>query len=306
MRGLDRRVDRPGRTGLRLVLGTAQLGQSYGIANSAGRPDQGTVRAIVNAAREHGIDFLDTARAYGGSEADLGAAAPHGRPYVVTKIAPLKGTDNVDAVRRSWEASTVALGSKAIDITDLLLHRALDAERPGVWDALRRIRDSAGLRRIGVSVQSTGELLDVLDKPDLGHVQFPYNVLDRRWLAPEIVDALAARPEVIVIARSVYLQGLLITCADWPSGHCSTAFTTPLDRLAASTGSGSRAALCVRFALAHPTIDAVVIGAETPQQVVENAGLAARSALSDDAVAAVLDNVPAGPPDLIDPSRWRR
>ena len=58
----------------RLVLGTAQLGMSYGIANSMGQPDQDVANAIVREAWDSGICKFDTAQAYGDSERVLGAA----------------------------------------------------------------------------------------------------------------------------------------------------------------------------------------------------------------------------------------
>ena len=56
----------------RLTLGTVQLGLPYGIANRAGQPEYGEIRAIVAAAVEGGVNCFDTAAAYGTSEAVLG------------------------------------------------------------------------------------------------------------------------------------------------------------------------------------------------------------------------------------------
>lgn len=58
----------------RLVLGTAQLGMSYGIANKTGLPDLATATAIVQTAWESGICEFDTAQAYGKSEQVLSQA----------------------------------------------------------------------------------------------------------------------------------------------------------------------------------------------------------------------------------------
>ena len=57
-----------------LVLGTAQLGMSYGIGNRAGQPDPSRALEIVREARDHGISEFDTAQHYGTSEAVLGEA----------------------------------------------------------------------------------------------------------------------------------------------------------------------------------------------------------------------------------------
>ena len=62
------------KTESRLVLGTAQLGMPYGIANSTGKPDFETAVSLIKTAWEHGIREFDTAQAYGESETVLGRA----------------------------------------------------------------------------------------------------------------------------------------------------------------------------------------------------------------------------------------
>ena len=57
---------------MRLVLGTAQLGMNYGIANQTGKPELATARNIVRTAWEGGIRCFDTAQGYGDSERILG------------------------------------------------------------------------------------------------------------------------------------------------------------------------------------------------------------------------------------------
>ena len=57
---------------IRLVLGTAQLGMDYGIANRTGAPDPETAKQIIKEAIEAGIREFDTAQAYGCSEKVLG------------------------------------------------------------------------------------------------------------------------------------------------------------------------------------------------------------------------------------------
>ena len=57
---------------MKLALGTAQFGLPYGIANQIGRVSFGEGGAILRLARSAGIDTIDTAIAYGGSEDRLG------------------------------------------------------------------------------------------------------------------------------------------------------------------------------------------------------------------------------------------
>ena len=55
-----------------LVLGTAQFGSDYGVANKVGKPNKQEIFKILTSAWESGIRKYDTAPDYGPSEAILG------------------------------------------------------------------------------------------------------------------------------------------------------------------------------------------------------------------------------------------
>src|SRR5262249_36978880 len=82
-----------GRTGLRvsaLALGTVELGMDYGIAmpGEYGRPAESEAIRLIHAALDAGITLIDTARAYGESEAVIGRALRGRREQAVlaTKV----------------------------------------------------------------------------------------------------------------------------------------------------------------------------------------------------------------------------
>ncbi|MEU4236216.1 aldo/keto reductase [Actinoplanes sp. NPDC026619] len=278
-----------------LILGTAQLGMAYGIANRTGAPDDDATARILTAARDLGITHLDTARAYGDSEERIGVSAPP-ELSIITKIAP--GAD----VRDSVAASRAAL--RRTGPVTLLFHRAADA-LDGGWDDLRTVLASSAADRIGVSVQSPDELRRALDLPDLGYVQLPCNILDRRWLALDL-----DRPDLVVTVRSAYLQGLLIagTAVTWPNLPDAErdAVVATLDRLTTELGRDSRADLCIAYLLSLPWVTSLVVGAETEDQLRDNADLVRRKPLTESERESVLAALPALPDDLLDPSRWNR
>lgn len=281
-----------------LVLGTAQLGGAYGIANRTGRPGDDATARILAAARDLGVTHLDTARAYGDSEQRIGVARQGLDLAIVTKVAPL---DSGVEARASIDASRRAL--RQTGPLTILLHRAADAAAG--WDELRRRLDAGEADRIGVSVQSPDELRRVLDLPDLGYVQLPCNVLDRRWdwLDGELGD-------LVITVRSAYLQGLLVagTAVHWPnlSDLSRNETVATLDRLAGELGRAGRADLCLAYLLSLPWVTSLVVGAETEEQLRANAELVARPPLSEDERAAVLAALPEMPVELLDPSRWPR
>ncbi|WP_030441653.1 aldo/keto reductase [Actinoplanes subtropicus] len=276
-----------------LVLGTAQLGGAYGIANRTGVPGPAAIARILATARELGVTHLDTARAYGESEQRIGAVE-HGLS-VITKVAP--GVP----VRASVDASRAAL--RPAGPLTILLHRAADAADG--WAELQGCLASGVAERIGVSVQSPEELRRALDLPGLGYVQLPCNILDRRWN----VD-LSGRPDLVVTVRSAYLQGLLVagTAVTWPNLPDAERDTVvaALDKLAADLGRDGRADLCLAYLLSLPWVTSLVVGAETEEQLRANAALVDREPLTEAEREHVLGVLPEMPVELLDPSRWSR
>lgn len=303
-----------------LVLGTVQLGLAYGRTNTLGQPGPAESAGIVHAAIEHGVTHLDTARGYGASEARVGAALAggwSGRAHVVTKLDPLDelGEDAADGdVVRAVEASVFRscreLGMRALPT--LLLHRAGQRTSHGgrIWARLRGLRDEGVIGALGVSVQTTDEAAGAFADPDVAHVQLPFNVLDGRWKAAGIHRAAAARPDVVVHARSALLQGLLAADdpAPWPRvpGYDPADVVRRLAELAAGLGRESPMELAFACVRAQPWIHGVVVGVASRGQLAENLALFTRPALSPDECARVESAFPDLPDALLNPALWPR
>ena len=56
----------------KIIVGTAQFGMKYGVANTTGIPHQKELRNIIDCCLENNIRYLDTAPAYGNCETILG------------------------------------------------------------------------------------------------------------------------------------------------------------------------------------------------------------------------------------------
>ena len=72
----------------RFVLGTAQIGNRYGITNDSNPMVSADAALILDAARQRGIAALDTAPAYGDSEHVLGECGVQDFE-VITKVPAL-------------------------------------------------------------------------------------------------------------------------------------------------------------------------------------------------------------------------
>ncbi len=291
----------------RLVLGTAQLGMNYGVANVSGHPDRAAARAIVEAAWEMGVRCLDTAQAYGESEAVLGdvlgVSGLAGQVRVITKTHPAADFSSADAVRACVRGSLERLGVPRVH--GVLLHREeclADWDSIGAW--LRRETEAGTVERVGVSVYSAEGALRALSLPGLGLVQLPTNALDRRFEQAGVFE-LAAERGVEIHIRSIFLQGLLLMPVERvPAGLAGAVpFLRRLDGLCAETGL-SRAALALAYVRESFPHAAVLFGAETEAQVRENGKLwsAAAPAGLVDIVRAAFQDVPT---TLLNPSLWK-
>ncbi|MFC8681507.1 aldo/keto reductase [Microbacterium ureisolvens] len=297
----------------RLVVGAAQLGQPYG-RRGGPVPTDDDARAVLDLAARLGCAAVDTARAYGDSEVAIGRARAAGVATelpVVTKIHPLTEFDDARdvaaAVGADLTESLARLHAERVDT--VLLHRADDLSRAegAAVRALRSARDDGLLTTWGVSVSDPAELVAALAVTDLGAVQLPFNLLDRRWLGPDVQDALAARPDVTIAARSVFLQGLLLRPEPslWPSGTqpSATATAAGLTALTAETGR-THAGLCIGYALAQPWIDTVVIGVRSAAQLDGVVHEVARGPLTPEECESAVGVLPAGSLHLINPALW--
>ena len=298
-----------------LVLGTAQLGLRYGIANTTGMPAESTAYDLIAAAVAEGVTEIDTARAYGASERRIGIAletAADSSIHVITKLAPLthlpSAAEAVAAAQASLAASRAALSRSRLDT--LLLHRAEDRLNwnGAVWNLLRSEQIAGRIGRLGVSAQSPAEALQALDDPSVVHLQFPYNVLDSRWHDAGVVDKLQRRPDVTVHTRSTLLQGLLTLPQDapWPGidAQSTAKVRDSLKVLARDFRDGDVIDLCVAFVRSHAWIDGVVMGMETIGQLRANLELFSRPPLDQSQVAAVRAAFPRLPSALLNPAEW--
>jgi aryl-alcohol dehydrogenase-like predicted oxidoreductase len=188
----------------RLALGTAQFGLAYGLNNQAGQPTQSAVAEVLAAAQAAGLTLLDTAAAYGNSEARLGELAGANPAFeFVTKLA----AGSPEQVAQQLAAALARL--KRTQLYGVLFHAfgPLQAQ-PEAWQALQAARTAGQVARIGVSLYHPHEAEWLLAQGwDVDLVQVPYNVFDQRFAM--VLPLLAARG-VEVHVRSAFLQGLLL------------------------------------------------------------------------------------------------
>jgi len=193
----------------RFVLGTAQLGMAYGVANSAGQPSFEEALRIVSYAFENDVRYFDTASGYGESEATLGRCFKQlgieKEVNVISKITELPGS--LELLRTSIKESENKLCIPKLK--GLLFHREDTIKDWGNGDVEKvspLIEEGLSL---GVSIYHPEYALKALEIPELTKIQVPCNSLDRRLDQAGFFEKARRLGKEIYI-RSIFLQGLLL------------------------------------------------------------------------------------------------
>lgn len=249
-----------------ICLGTAQFGLAYGITNAEGQVPEPDVAELLRQASASGIRWLDTAQAYGNAEAVLGRNLPAGHGFRVISKFPAQSQraftrDDTAAWEQEFSCSCERLRLKSLDA--LLLHAPSDLSKPGATyleEWLLGLRSRGLVQRLGVSIYTAGDLEGVnLELLDL--VQLPLSLFDQRLLHDGTIGRLRDRGTAIH-ARSLYLQGLLLTPADlWPSWVSEEVrkHQQALEALARDRDC-HLIDLVLGFAQAQPDLETIVLG----------------------------------------------
>ena len=261
-------------TPCRLVLGTAQLGLPYGIANKTGQPDQKMATNIVREAWKNGIREFDTAQGYGISEEVLGKALYElgisSEARIMTKFDPDLDHLNGKAMSRSLDQSLQQLGVSSL--FGIILHRE---EMLSIWDrglgkVLRSFVLSGKAEKIGISLYSPDKAIRALKTEGIDIVQLPTNILDRRFENEGIFE-LADKKKKTIYIRSIFLQGLiLMNSEEIPEKmYFARQVVEEIESLSNEFGL-SRQELALGYIKSEMPNTHVIFGAENPWQVREN------------------------------------
>ncbi|MEU6234627.1 aldo/keto reductase [Kitasatospora sp. NPDC047058] len=209
----ERTAGRLGR-GLSVIgLGTWQLGADWGqVADD-------DALAVLAAAVDSGVTFLDTADVYGDGRSErligaflrgLGPARPGGI-VVATKMGRRGPQDpaefTLDNFRRWNDRSRENLGVETLDLVQLHCPPTAVYRTPAVYEALDTLVAEKRTAAYGVSVETCAEALEAIARPHVAGVQIIINPFRQKPLT-EVLGA-AHEAGVAVIARVPLASGLL-------------------------------------------------------------------------------------------------
>ena len=265
-------------------LGCNNFGRRVGL--------EGT-RAVVDAALECGVTFLDTADVYGddGASERLLGEVLEGRRERVVLATKFGGKSNGSAaeVRRAIDASLARLRT---DHVDLYQYHQPDGRTPvaETLGALNELLDAGKVREIGCSNFSAEQLREAADvaKSDglrpFASVQNEWSLLARGEMEPDVV-AECERLGLAVIPYFPLADGLLTgkyrrgedappgtRLVDCPRQPDDATFDRlePFVEFAAARGV-EPVDVAIGWLAAKPQIGSVIAGATKPEQVRANA-----------------------------------
>lgn len=181
-----------GNTGLRVTpigFGAFKIGRNQAVKypNDYELPDEREVERLLNGVLDAGVNYIDTAPAYGLSEERIGRAIAHRRgEFVLSTKAGETFADgrstydfSAEAIRRSVEESLRRLRTDVIDILFLHAH-AQDVSmlmETDVAATLCELRQRGVARAIGLSGKTVAACERALEWADVLMVE--YHLLDR-------------------------------------------------------------------------------------------------------------------------------
>lgn len=284
----------------RLALGTVQFGLPYGVANQVGQVARTDAKTMLQLAATSGIDTLDTAIAYGDSEACLGSLGTENFKLVTKLPAVPDDCANVgEWVSQQMSASFSRLGVNAV--YGLLLHRSdqlLGPHRVALYQALRALKDAGQVQKLGISIYSPSELTALSPDYHFDLVQAPFNLVDRRLHTSRWMQRLKD-DGVELHTRSAFLQGLLLMArAEVPLKFSN--WGDLWDRWQQWLAEHDVCAVqaCLAFPLSFPEIDRVVIGADSVKQLSQIVSAANSQSLRG------APDLQCEDPNLINPALW--
>ncbi len=304
---------RLGRTNLQVSevsLGTVEIGIDYGIPvkGEKRRPSEAEAAYVLHGALDRGVNLIDTARAYGESEAVIGRVLKSRRDeYILATKVPHLSWDGYtgEELRQQVEASiTESLQALQTEVIDLLyIHNASpELIRQGeVMEIMQDAQRSGQARFIGATTYGRAAPLAALEDDRFDFLQIACNLLDRQFEAR--VLPLAREKDVGVVIRSVLLKGALT----YRYAHLPEELrelreaVQQLNTLLSSEGN-RLPELAYRFVLAHPAVSTALVGTGRLHELEEVLSFAKRETLPPTLLSCIREIGVS--PDQLNPGTW--
>lgn len=210
-----------GKTGLdvsEIAFGGVEIGMPYGIGVEGAEDMLTESEAIdlLHKALDGGINFYDTSRAYGKSEAIIGKAFRDRRDKVIiaSKSVYFRDQDGkipeYSRLKKLIETSLQeSLSDLQTDYLDVYMLHQVDEEILANEDICRiytDLKQSGVIRSTGASTYTTAQTEKAIEIGIWDVIQLPFNLMDQRQAS---TFDMAAEAGIGIVIRSVLFKGIL-------------------------------------------------------------------------------------------------
>lgn len=196
------------------ILGTAHIGNKYGLQDKkVSHLYLDELKIFFSEINDLGINYIDTALAYGQSQKLIGENLAKKDWHLQTKIFANRVSSadlKQDILSQICECRRALMSTK---IHTILIHDAFelgDKKFAIVSQILDKLVLNGDLVRWGVSLYDTEDFFRLSNVSSFSVLQMPLNIIDQRVVSEGVVDFCMAK-EIEFQARSIFLQGLLVS-----------------------------------------------------------------------------------------------
>jgi len=286
---------------MKLILGTVQFGLNYGINNTNGKVSLQDGLKILECAFDNGIEILDSAEAYGNAHEVIGMFHNENPNKIFKVITKLPNQINDDILEK------VDGYLKELNVTQLetLMFHSYKSYKDNIdnFDVLKRLKSEKKIKSLGVSVYTNDEIESVILNQNIDIIQLPFNLFDNINLRNDILEKAKSKGKIIH-TRSALLQGLFFKDKN-DSNEIVQNLKNELTLLSriSKRDNASISELALSYCLQQKTIDNVLIGVDSLNQLLDNIDTVNYS-LKQKTIASI-NTIKVKNIDFLNPSLWK-
>jgi len=283
-----------------IILGTANFGNDYGVANKGKLLTTEESKSMTNWAQKNGINHFDTALSYGLSNEVLANNLEYSTELTIDTKLDEKSCQSSKLIVETATNIRSKMGVSELSVLYLhdeeILQSSLGLE---ISIGLKEVLSRGIAKRIGVSIYSKDAILACKKiLPELTVFQVPENICDRRLIASSEIQQLSEENNCFIV-RSIFLQGLLLikpTSIPEPLRLAMPSIET-LNNFS-ERNSITVLDLCLAYAKSISWASGIVVGAASLNQLKE---IQTSSALLPSGWNSAISKVPS---EIVDPRKW--
>ena len=240
-----------------------------------------TIQAEIQRMQQMGGTVIDTAAAYGDSEALIGdslaALGIRDRMFLATKLTVNEAGTDTRAGEESFSRSLALLKAQRVDLLQVHNLEGVEALLP----VLQRWKKAGKIRYIGITTSRVGQhshMVEYMRQYPLDFVQVDYSLANRD--AASDVLPLALEKRIAVLANVPFGYGSVLREAQ----------QRKLPDWAADIDVTSWSQFLLKYVIAHPAVTCVIPGSTKVEHLEQNQ-LAGRGRLPDAALRKKMEEI---------------